>query len=486
VNVAFVTNHQKTEFLMGIAGRLESSGHNVFWISSGNRWTRYLASGGVMPEKILNLAELGDAWAHGTVTVAQCATNLTCAGSVDEPTANDIILMDRLLVAKPAEYGRRYVAVVRNQVDNFLVANRVEAVFGEATWALEVVTSLVCRARSISFYSPQVVRIPDERFAFFEGRLQTRLPNIRKVTEADHSLAQAFYRNYVEKRPRPAYWHLNNRVPSLQFSWLPKLAGYLTAGSTDRYDETIFPTPWLVKRRLAEVVQAHQLKWFVRWQSGQQPGGRPYVLYALHKQPESSVDVMASYLSNQTELVRAVARSLPATHDLYVKEHRNCIGDNGLSFYRELSRIPSVKLISPYADSHELIAGAEAVMTITGTIAYEAGLLGTSAITFVPMYFGSLLAVNGCNPYNESFRSDLARVLQEPARLPQKEAEARAVDYLAGVFANSFAGNISDPRTDIRCMSDENLDRVAAGFEQMFGVLRASAPLPGDLQGVAL
>src|SRR5690606_14631785 len=109
---------------------------------------------------------------------------------------------------------------------------------------------------------------------------------------------------------------------------------------------------------------------------------KKYILVTLHKQPESSIDVLAAGHSNQMEAVRALSRSVSACTEIWVKEHSNAIGDRSLSWYRHLKMIPGVRLIEPYANTFELIRGAEGVISASGTVCFEAGLLGVPAITF--------------------------------------------------------------------------------------------------------
>ena len=45
-------------------------------------------------------------------------------------------------------------------------------------------------------------------------------------------------------------------------------------------------------------------------------GSSPFVIYPLHTQPESSIDVAGAFFSNQAELIKSISRSLPIGFDL--------------------------------------------------------------------------------------------------------------------------------------------------------------------------
>jgi hypothetical protein len=115
-----------------------------------------------------------------------------------------------------------------------------------------------------------------------------------------------------------------------------------------------------------------------------------YVYYALHYTPESSVNGLEPYYVDQFRAVDALLLSLPAGHLLVVKEHPAIVGVRPVAFYRMLRRRPGLVLIHPSVDSRTLIEGAALVATVTGTVAFEAWLLGKPCLTFGRTFFTHL------------------------------------------------------------------------------------------------
>jgi hypothetical protein len=107
-----------------------------------------------------------------------------------------------------------------------------------------------------------------------------------------------------------------------------------------------------------------------------------YAFFGLHMQPESSIDVFAHFFSNQTRVIELISRSLPPTHTLLVKLHKSDVLNYPSSALARLSRFPGVELVSPYADTYELIRNADLVFSIQGTIGLEGALLGKPVIVF--------------------------------------------------------------------------------------------------------
>jgi hypothetical protein len=114
-----------------------------------------------------------------------------------------------------------------------------------------------------------------------------------------------------------------------------------------------------------------------------------YVFFPLHFDPELATTVMAPFYVNQLHVIEAIAKSMPVTYKLYVKDHPRMYakGLRPIRFYKKLLEIPNVKLIDPAMNSYEIIKHCQLVITITGTAGWEALLLKKPVITFgKPIY----------------------------------------------------------------------------------------------------
>lgn len=123
--------------------------------------------------------------------------------------------------------------------------------------------------------------------------------------------------------------------------------------------------------------------------------GEPYVYIALHLIPESTTFSMAPFWINELSVIEAVSKSVPAGWRVYVKEHQAMLGERGMDFYKRVRAIPNVRLVrfNYYDDPKPWIEKAKAVVTITGTAAYEAALLGKPAFVFGDVPFGVIKGV---------------------------------------------------------------------------------------------
>jgi len=121
-----------------------------------------------------------------------------------------------------------------------------------------------------------------------------------------------------------------------------------------------------------------------------------FVYYPLHLEPEIAMLVFAPRWTDQANLIKQIAESLPLSFKLYVKEHPAMVGFRTRQYYRELKKIPNVKLIHPNHDSYTIINDARIITTVTGTTGWEALMLKKPVITFGDIYYNALSMVKKC------------------------------------------------------------------------------------------
>ncbi|GIP36206.1 hypothetical protein [Paenibacillus sp. J2TS4] len=475
MKVLFFANHYKTIVFHKIAAKLIQAGHRVYWISPSHEWAEWLVRNGVERHTLLDLTDYGEEWvAKSKQELSEEDRSFIAAHEGQDLLLSNMILMDRGLVNKKPSYARAFLAVCGKRIKQFLLDHGIQTVFSERTWATELLTVKLCEKLAIANFHPQVIRIPDGRFSFFNTYTEKNFEWIRKPSSEDIRQAEQFLDYFLEASPKPRYFHLNNIVPRIRARWPIAFFQRLIRERRYRYRyDSALPTTFeLVGHKFNELFNTWSIRMkdpFMMPHPETRPT-RPYVLYAIHKQPEASIDVLGGACSNQLDIIRAMARSTPSTHDLYVKEHSNNIGNNSMRFYKQLLSIPGVKLISPFADSHSLFKRADLVVTVSGTIAYEAGLFGVPAVSVASMFFSPLLVDGNFNPYSDS----IAELLRN--QRPSLPSHADKVSFIARLLANSFEGTMSCPIEDHTCVKHDNIDLLARGFFTLLDVIEQKQP----------
>ena len=109
-----------------------------------------------------------------------------------------------------------------------------------------------------------------------------------------------------------------------------------------------------------------------------------FVYFPLNINEEQSLLHQAPYYTNQIEVIRHIAKSIPINYLLYVKEHvaAGLRGWNDVEYYKQIIDIPNVQFIHPEFDNNILIKNSKLVIAIRGTSTLKAVQFGKPTITF--------------------------------------------------------------------------------------------------------
>jgi hypothetical protein len=375
----------------------------------------------------------------------------------------DIITSDHLIARRSTDYAIRYLAVCARHIRKFIQDNALNMLCGELTWAFEQVAGQVCIDLDVPFIRPVDVRIPFERTAFYTSRLETDIVELRQPNEDDLKAAREFLHAYRNRPRKPAYMNVKFTTFQLRTERIRLLTRHVIDLAGDPYDETSRRPPGLVVDHSKQALRTYFRSKFARFEMPDMESKRPFVFLALHLQPEASIDVIAAPFCNQIENAQAMARTLPVTHDLYVKEHLFALGKRPPGAYDELLKIPGVRLIDPRADTFALMQKAALIVTGSGTVAYEASLLRRPAVTMARTVFSPIVVSDHFNPYSDS----LADILEQVAN-GHPRTDDEIIQYLAWLQAQTFEGAVGDAFWQPHTLEPAYVDKVAQGFFQLF------------------
>jgi hypothetical protein len=459
MRIAFIISAYRTIFFSKLAPLLEREGHEVYWISPNRRWADYLRAQGIPEERIFDATAHGPEWRRAPAPTPDDRALLAQCEKKSGWMLYDLIQMDELLRRRPTPYALRYLAVCARHVIEFLQTRRVQVVSGEQTWAFELMLGQVCALLEVPFWRPISIRVPLDRFVFCTNRLEKDFIYFREPTDADRELARQAI-DSVRNRPRDSYASIASlQVFKPHWQRLKLLAKHLWDVAWDRYDETTLGPFGLVKKYLAMTWREFRNRRARIFEEPKLPPERPFIYFPMHLQPEMSIDVMGNPYTNQIEVLRAVARTLPVTHDLWVKEHTIAMSKRTMAQYREIAAIPGVRLVQPRMGSLAIIEHADLTLTITGTSALEAAFLHRPGALMAPCVFDPIVRVLRFRPFSDS----IARVLEDVRNRPSV-SEEELVNYMAWLMAQSWPGHIGDQLWFPQSLSDENRRLVADAF----------------------
>lgn len=438
MNICFVANFYKTYFFHKIAKELETKDITIFWITTNNKLHNFLKEN-YPKEQILYISKKNS------------ASSKTPIGDF---RINEIIYGDRTL-RHEKEWPKEYLRNIQLPLFNFIKENTIRFVFGEITWAHEILLYRILSSTpelKATYLCPHTIRIPNNRFAFFKDEQQSELYEIKNTEPLSaHEL------NFSVTKPD--YLAINDK--KIQKSRkikerLNRIRRYITRENIDPDDPTVISSRWKsLLVHAGEEINRETYRLINRIPFNKSISSQPYALVALHKQPEASIDVIGRYYEDQWKNILNIWRALPDNWLLLVKEHSNAIGDRPYGFYKKIKKLSNTIIIDEKSDSHEIILNSRAVFTVSGTIAYEAALLGRQSFTFAPCFFNG---INGCRKITmESLITENLFTSTASQKQPTENLKAH-------ILKNSFNGIISDPISLPSVIDDQNIKDVSSAF----------------------
>jgi len=226
-----------------------------------------------------------------------------------------------------------------------------------------------------AFREQQSIILPDYKFNDTGKKMSTPLfKDLRKVVRQITVMVKEWARNYKY---------------SGFIARRPMIASYAYA--------ILFFIVWFLRER-------YLLSKFSRFFE-QPKRGEKYVYFPLHLIPESTTLLKSPFYPNEITVIEAVSKALPLGWKLYVKEHGAMIGERPLRFYMKIKRLSNVRIcrLDSFLDPKDWIQNSIGVITLSGTSAYEAAMLGKRALMFGNAYFEVLDGVQKISSFSELF-----------------------------------------------------------------------------------
>ena len=162
-----------------------------------------------------------------------------------------------------------------------------------------------------------------------------------------------------------------------------------------------------------------------------------FIYFPLSLDEEFNLLHNAPFYTNQIEIIRHVAKSLPVGYTLYVKEHPGEVirGWRKISDYKQILEIPNVHLIHPSFSSEKLLETCSLVFTIRSTSSFDAAFFGKPAITLGDVPYSLIPSIHHLEKIN-----DLPNLIK--SSLTETLSPEFLDKYLVLIEKNSFDFNM--------------------------------------------
>lgn len=382
------------------------------------------------------------------------------------PTINNMLLGDRFVSRLAYEDGLRYATYLTRRLFALYKETKPSVVIGGFDALHGSLEMAVARQMGIPWFAPVFTVIPKGMAAFSSDLTQAAAVELEPDRHVVMTkFAETCLREFENRRlTAPAYIPPRLFSPAVIARSIPAQAKVLfevirRKEHRESLKYTDYENSYSVTAKVREAFRVRRNLWWLHRRSlVKKPIDGPYVFFGLHMQPESSIDVMAHFFANQPGVIELLSRSLPPTHRLLVKLHKSDAPNYSTEWFAQIEKLPGVQVVSPYADTFELIKQADVVVAIQGTIALEAALLGKPVLLF------------GNSPVRLfPSASTIGRTVDLPMLLRAKLAEgpperARIVYAYAKYLAPYYPASMNDwqiPPTDLEI----------AGYVKLFALL---------------
>ena len=444
-NIAFITLLDTANTQAQLANSLKEI-VNSWFITSSKKDIKTLEFYGVDRKSILDLSITRNEFRLKKYP----RDTIEILGKFEDPRLpiGSIIEASRMLNSESSQMVQGYMAETLLKIEHFFLDNKIDWVFAEPSDLMQLLGQLVCWKNQIKFGQISLARHPSDRLILMSDCTETNFYNFgQQVNFSDRQEVEIWLSEFRKNWSRPSYFKRISNLRSIRslvhslISRIPIIVKELTG----RDELHGLKTSLLIKMYVRNLLRKYSKKQVTITELK-----RKYVIYFLHVQPERSIDVMAPNFVNQIEVIKQIRRSLPWEISLLVKDHPASDGAQSSRFYSELKKISGVEFVNASVDSRELILKSISVITITGTVAYEAALLNKPAVMFGNLFFSHLPLIHVySNP--EELNKFFIGLMRLGAEDPQLNAEKKIVDYLMYLNANSvltdwdgFYGHLSD------------------------------------------
>ncbi len=357
---------------------------------------------------------------------------------------------------------KRFVLLHIKFWENFFRAENPEYLISEPISGLSLyIAYLIGRKYGCTYLGITHARIPgkfyisEDEYGYCKKLNNLYLKNRDKV---DVAIAKKFTEEFIRNKIKPSYMVIQSQPPKL--GRIRRFKAYVKIDNEMDYFYTNGNMNLLniAFEKLSQRVRYTYLRFF---QSVffEYPKDEEYILFPIHFQPEASTMVQTPFFENQVALIENIAKALPIGCMLYVKDHYAVLGSKHLNFYRRMKKLPNVRLINPYVDSHSLIQGAKVVMTITGTVGWEAIIYNKPVIVFGNVFYDVYDNVNKITDLT------LLPQLLRKIFLQQTCSDRQLKNIFVGAYIQSLYNGEFDVENLAITNSCINLRNIVAGIQ---------------------
>lgn len=186
-----------------------------------------------------------------------------------------------------------------------------------------------------------------------------------------------------------------------------------------------------------------------------------FVYYPLHVPGDMALTLRSPQFLDQLALIDYLARIVPRTHQVAIKEHPAMIGAIDAGRLRELTtRYDNLVILPPTTNNYDVLRAADVIVSVNSKSGAEAILLNKPVIVLGDAFYRDSPLVYALDSVTQ-LPDALVRFIEYPQQLHNDRAEVER--YFEAVWQESFVGElyVSDPE-NVAQFTDALLRKVVA------------------------
>lgn len=367
----------------------------------------------------------------------------------------EVSLSDRII--KYYKGDDRHYSYYDEQLIQLLEQIDPDIVFGELANFHTHIMAKLCEICHIPFFQPSTARYPNKRFRFFyyDNLLGYEYKKNRDVFLDDRSIVAETVNNILHFKKQPDYMNKLSMMEKYSRSYRAlkfkaKLAYYRTMG--DKYN---IPSPF-TSLALKKNAKAVLKKWLPKTKHlSELDPTKKVLLYPVQMQPEFNLDVWGRKFNNQSAVINELSQCLPNDWIILIKLNPKSFLEMTDELLATLD-LPNVVGLSVSENMNDTLKKANAVITVTGTVAIECSVKGINVFSLAKTDFIKFPYVQYIDEIKQL--SGIDNLL-----ITSKNEQSNIIQYL---YENSVLGIIGEEITNPKCNDVDNIALLNLAFDE--------------------
>jgi hypothetical protein len=437
--ILFMANFEKTNFYINVSKFLEN--FEIYWIVVNLKQYNYLKEK-FDTKNILYINKKSDKSINENFIFKDLKVN-------------ELLFLDRCLQQNNIE-DKNYLENSQFKIYNFLKKNKISYIFGEFTWAHEILTYRICKnypELNTTYLNPGDIRLISTNFLFFLDPQQSSfLEKTKKDIFTLNDLDLDNYKKYLKT--------VDPKKKLFDFKLIFfKLFKIFFNDYYDKSDPTFHGKIKRIKNFLGKFLNYYLFN-FIKKKKLSDLKNKKYIIYFLQKKPEASLDVKGLYYSDHIKNIEIIWKILPTDFDLIIKEHPSCIGDNNLKFYRTILNMNRIFFIEKKCGFDELVKKSFCTFSVSTTASMESAILKIPSFTFSNCFFNEMKFCKNISLEDIRKCKNLESLVKSLIEENKNKSFLENLKFLK----NSFEGSLYGEKMN----SEKNLKNFARAINEVF------------------